>query len=237
MIYRLRDKNRPLPNGVSVYDQHTGYRAAPFTSYTEQVNGVMNARLGNPGNVARYKLPVDYDSCADFVDRQLGRIAFDHQWTDFYIATSGEQGGSPAAAPFPRRSPVARVAGVAKAAVLSVQWIESGAEAVVTELSTKRAETCAACPKNETGDWLSTFTIPAAAAIRKALEARSGMKLSTPVDDQLGVCQVCDCVTRLLVHVPLQKKLSVMPREIHDALPPNCWVITEEKETLPFLNT
>lgn len=224
--YHIKDRNRPIPNGHGVYDPGTGYRARPFASFEEQVNGVLQARIGNPGMTQRYRLSIDRADVENFVSTFLGKVAFDNGWTDYYVTADGGSGG--AAPPF-SRSLGERLVGAAKAAGLSVEWIASGAEAVPIELANKRAETCSKCPLNENGDWLSTFTVPVAGAIRRALEARNGMKLETKFDDKIGVCTACDCVCRLKVHMGIQKIVSKMPADVKGALHPDCWILGESK--------
>lgn len=225
MRYRLLSRDRPIPNGVSVYDQHTGYRAPAFASFSAQCDGVQQARVGNPAAVKRYNLKTDRASIEDFVDSFLAKVCAENGWGNF-ITTGASESATPFLFPRPARERVARVAA---AGVVSVEWIASGAEAVPVEQSTKRAETCSKCPLNEAeGDWLSLFTVPVARAVRKALEARSGMKLSTPFDAQLGICGACDCVEQLMVHMPLEKKLGMMSEDDEARLHPDCWILKEQ---------
>lgn len=230
MRYFLRDRNKPLPNGVGCYDSSTGYRAAPFASFTQQVNGVMAARIGNPGLCARYRLPTDYAACEAFVDSYLGKVAFDNGWAEFYVAERGD--GTPNVPSPPKPPPPrlpGRIANLVAGAAISVDWIASKKEAVPNELASNRAETCSKCPKNNNnGDWLALFTVKSAEAIKKALEFRLGMKLSTPFDDKIGVCDACDCVCKLKVHMPLKKILGQISDEDKAALDEKCWITNEK---------
>lgn len=237
MPYRLKDRNRALPNGVAVYDQHTGFRAAPFASFTVQWQGLQQARIGNPGAVKRYNLKTDDASCQDFVDLYLGRVAFDNGWSDFYV-TSAIGGGIPEQVPFPqapRRKQGAveriasRAAGVVAGSKTIYEWINSKGEAVPQELANKRAETCVKCPLNEPPDgMLDDFEVKAAAAIRGELERKKGWNLTTPADEKLGICGACWCVNSLSVHCPLETKLKHIPKDAYAALDVNCWVRTEQ---------
>lgn len=108
-----------------------------------------------------------------------------------------------------------------------VDWIASGAEAVPGEKSAERALVCSSCPKNGQGDLLSYFTRPAAEAIRRTVQRKLEMQLTTPSDDTLGICTVCDCPLKLKVHLPIEnigKKLAAVTRS---ELPEWCWIRKE----------
>jgi hypothetical protein len=67
-------------------------------------------------------------------------------------------------------------------------------------------------------------------AIRAALRHKSEFKLSTPFDDQLGVCEACLCPMALKVHVPFEKFFPHMTAEAKDALDNACWIRKEAAE-------
>lgn len=225
----MRDRNRPLPGGIPVIDPSVNYTGRQGASFTEYVDGVMQARMGNPGLAARYRLKIDYASCEEYCDLYLGKKAFDLGYTDYYVACNPSGGGSPGNVLPPPASPAVRGARVAAAAVVSIEWIASGAEAVPIELATNRAEVCSVCPKNESGDWLSLFTKPAATAIKKALQLRTGFKLSTTFDDKIGVCNCCDCPLHLKVFMPIEKIKSNTAPEVMADFDPKCWILSESK--------
>ena len=109
-----------------------------------------------------------------------------------------------------------------------VEWLKDGAEAVPQDLSIARANVCAHCPHNQSGDLTSFFTVPVSNAIRKALADKDGMNLATPIDDQLHVCGICLCPMKLKVHVPLKTILDRLPTEVFTELPEYCWMRTEK---------
>ncbi len=92
-----------------------------------------------------------------------------------------------------------------------------------------RAAVCAGCPKNDPGDWLAYFTVPAARAIRGALNAFREQQLVTALDDRLHLCSACDCPLRLKVWARLSHILAHIPPESKAALHPGCWILAEEK--------
>jgi hypothetical protein len=230
-VYRLKDKNRALPNGVSVYDAATNYQAPAFASFTAQVAGVQAARIANPGFCSRYRVTSDYAECENFVDTYLGKVAFDKGWTDFYITCSGDAGGSPSNAPFPgrpQRGIANRVAAVAAGAKTIYEWIASKEGAVPRELADKRAETCIRCPLNKKGEWSHFFELASAQAVMAAMKQRADWNLTTPFDAQLGICDGCNCVNALSVHCPIGIKLKHIPQEAFDDLDAGCWVRSEK---------
>lgn len=97
-------------------------------------------------------------------------------------------------------------------------------------LAEKRAATCAACPKNEKGDWTRYFTVPLSRALRSALSLIKKQGMETSRDADLRVCTACDCPCGLKIWARLPHILNHMPKENYDALDHNCWVLSEEKQ-------
>jgi hypothetical protein len=109
-----------------------------------------------------------------------------------------------------------------------IDWLPTGVT-VEAPLSTKRGETCAACPKNSDKAFASFFTQPVSDRLRKMLEARKDLKLETPSDDKLGVCEVCLCPMKLKVHVPLQDIVTKTKPATLAEFPPNCWIARRDQ--------
>ena len=229
MAYRLKDRLQRFPNTIQFVDPATGFKSIVGSSFSKVVSGVLMTRIANPAKTRQHNLSVDARAVEEEVDAFIAQRCSEIGWNDFIVEASG---GASAAAPFHNRTPAgaaARIGRVARAAALSVEWIASGAEAVPVELAVKRADVCAICPLNDTdGDWLSSFTTTAAAAIKKALEMRAGLKLSTPLDEKLGVCNACDCVLRLKIHMPVERILAKMPGDVFSQLDKACWIRSEK---------
>lgn len=115
---------------------------------------------------------------------------------------------------------------VAGAGVL-LDWLGEGAKPVAQELANKRAEICSTCPQNVKTDLTSFFTVPAANMIRQQIEIRGEMKLSTPFDAKLGICQACACPLTLKPHVQLSYILKKLSPEVRAKLDPRCWMNLE----------
>lgn len=114
-----------------------------------------------------------------------------------------------------------------KGVLTLANWLGDDGVPVEATLSEQRAITCADCPKNAKGDLFSFFTKPASELIRRQLEERNALNLSTTQDEQLGICSACGCPLRLKVHVPLSFIRAHMSTEDTTKLDPRCWITKE----------
>lgn len=196
--------------------------------FTGLVMNVINRRLSNP----RFGLSTDFNTVAGEVDLQNAQRMQTINGGSNYITDDGVGGAAPPP-PFPpaHRSGLQSVAGrsdvMAGAAVL-MEWLGAGGMPVAPELSESRAQICAACPRNGSGDWTTYFTAPAAAIIRRQLVQKDGLAVSTTVDARLGVCKACSCPLKLKVHTPLAHILGHTREEVKAQLDPRCWMLSEK---------
>src|SRR5205814_9563165 len=79
------------------------------------------------------------------------------------------------------------------------EWEIAGGRVVTQGEANARAAVCVKCPKNVRADLLSFFTKQAARLIALQLETKNNMKLATPLDVELGMCEACGCVNKLKV--------------------------------------
>lgn len=224
---RLKDRNRQIPNGFIFLQPETQWKPPPFASFQTIVDSLIAHRVANPYLVQKHGWTTDQTSVANEVAAFNARVCEVMGWND-YIEPG--DGGAPSV-PFPSPTPSlsGRLSQLAAGGKILVKWIASGAEAVAPELSHSRASVCVQCPLNGKGDWTSFFTQPVSNAIVAALEDRKQMQLSTPLDDQLGVCEACSCPLKLKVHMKIEPILADMPYESFDALAANCWIRAEKK--------
>jgi hypothetical protein len=232
MGYRLKNRNKPIPGGMTWRDPGTGYQAPPFSSFSLQVQGVLQARIASPTFTKRYHLSTDQSVIEQEVDSGLATIAAENGWTDYYVTSAQDRaaGGGPAPFPVRPRSLKREVAGLAAGGSILVKWIKSGAEAVPQAVSDNRASVCAECPLNDKGDWTRFFTVPVSGAIRRELERRKEFKLSTPYDDKLQICAACICPLKLKVHLPFEFFWPEMDDETKVELWEGCWIRKEAAE-------
>jgi hypothetical protein len=223
---RLKNRNKYIPNGFKFYDASLRWTSPPNASFQVICDGLRTARMANPGLSAARGLSTDPNVIAEEVDAFNSAICESHGWSDFITGSAG--GAAQVPFPQPQHRPALNV--VRNAAVGSsilIEWISSGAEAVPQEQANRRAEICSRCPLNKKGDWTSWFTGPVSSAIKAALGKKNDFKLSTPFDEQLGVCEACSCPMSLKVFVPFDKFYPKMTQPAKDALDKNCWIKSE----------
>lgn len=95
--------------------------------------------------------------------------------------------------------------------------------------SQSRANVCSICPKNVRKPLQEIFSAPFASEVRKQIEYKNHLKLSVLGEDSLHICDACQCVLRLKVHVPIKFIAQNTTREILEDMPDFCWVKHEIK--------
>lgn len=213
---QLLTRMKQIPNGIFYYEPRTKWRSSPGSF--DNVVGQMIAHRQANGWLG---LSTDQATVANELDQFAAAWCAQNGWNDYIT------GGNPPNPMPPPPSLASRLQNAAGGGEVIVEWLASGAEAVPAELSNKRAAVCADCPLNQKGDLMRFFTLPATEAIRKALNARRDMKLSTPDDYRLGICEACQCPMRLKVHFPIDRIRSKLKPEVQARLDPRCWITKE----------
>lgn len=236
MAYRLKDRNRQIPNGLRFLQPETNWKPQRFASFATIVVGLISHRRRHPDLVAQKNWNLNPDSVAEEVDEFNANLCARMGWTD-YIMTN--EGASPSPKPqallAQERKDIAAAASRAKKIWSGVKtlnyWIDSGTPPVDSDRSESRASACAKCPKNGKGDFTSWFTKPASDMIVKQLDRLKGMKLSTSFDDKLNICEVCLCPLKLKVHTPMNFIQTHTSPEMMIELSrvPGCWITQELK--------
>jgi len=224
MGYALKNRNIQIPNGFKYVQPETSWEAPRFASFQTIVQGLKSHRLANPFLAQKHGWRTDDEGVAEDVEQYNVKVCLQMGWGQFLTGGDGSPLGKQT---LPQPNLSGRVQSVVVGAEIIVDWLASGAEAVDTVVSSRRAAICAECPQNKSGDLLSFFTKPASEAIRRQLNRKREFKLETPSDDKLGVCQVCDCPMKLKVHLKIEAIRSKMKPEVAGALPPNCWIPKE----------
>lgn len=232
-MLRIKNRRANVPNGYQYVQRETGWDASkvmPHTNY--DFNAVCQAlrqhRMANP----QFKFNTSLAAIEAEVEAvNVARIAA-MPGADIYLQDVGSA-SSESFQPAPSKTLHQLAVDGAKAISAGVanvtDWIDSGIQPVSSELSTKRAETCIKCPKNEMGALSRFFTIPAATLIKLRLEKFHARKLTTPFDDKLGTCSACMCRNQLKVHEPIDLVMKHTTPEIKAELDPGCWVLGEWK--------
>jgi len=223
----VRLKNRRVCP-VNAFQYRQAETGAQFKEWDFEllVSQVIAHRQQNP----RFNLPTDGNSVRSEVDYANALRMLSIRGGESYVTE--DAGAAPDPKRLASRSAFQNVVGgvkkIASGKAILTEWLGEGGVPVRGELANQRAATCAACPKNKAGDWTSFFTAPAADMIRRKLELRHDLNLSTPDDDKLVVCDACLCPLKLKVHTPLKHILNHTSAEVRAELDPGCWVLSEE---------
>ncbi len=235
MSYRLINRQKQIPNGMKFLQPETTWKPrSQYPSFDSIVSGLIAHRLSRPDLVASKNWATDYDSVAAEVDAFNALLCARHGWNDYITDGQGEAPPpKPQALLQQEKSAIAAAADKAKKIWGGIKtlndWIDSGAPPVPQATSEGRAAICASCPKNGQGDFTSWFTKPAADAIGKQIEKLGQMKLKTPHDANLNICEVCLCPLKLKVHTPKEFIKAHMPIEVLNELRrvDGCWIPKE----------
>jgi hypothetical protein len=103
-------------------------------------------------------------------------------------------------------------------------WLGSGAFVVDREISQARANVCLTCPHNVKGFAVSDYV---AKAIKEHVELKNSLELRVVGEKALYTCDVCACVLKLKIHVPISVIRGHASQDETAKLPPYCWQLTE----------
>lgn len=107
-------------------------------------------------------------------------------------------------------------------------WLGEGAH-VPTEQASGRAAVClkgnqgSECPHHHSPKWWEIFKNPIADAIKRQIELKARMKLSTPHDENLAMCSACGCCMSVKIWVPIKHVKAHTTPEMMEKFPPYCW--------------
>lgn len=107
------------------------------------------------------------------------------------------------------------------------EWMEGGGQPVPKGEAQYRAATCRSCPLNKSNHSISGVV---ADAIRKQVELKNTLQLRVDGEKTLGVCDVCQCVLRLMIWVPLETLQKHIPQGENERYPSYCWKKIQPKE-------
>lgn len=213
------------PGGWLFYQPETNWNAPKHLDFNSTVVAIMNHRAGNP----RFKLSTDRDQIEWELEAYTVKRLESIKGSESYIL----QGSVPGSPPSFRQAPVqnAGSAAGAKKIVAGIgvllDWLGDGAKQVEQPLAESRAKTCVGCEFNKQGRLTDFFTQTASDAIKKTLEVKNDMRISTQSDDKLGVCSLCLCPVKLKVHVPIKFIDQHTSIPIRQSLPEWCWMKNE----------
>lgn len=221
----LKEVQKHIPGGFQFFVPQTNWKPAPFSSIDSIVQQLIQHRRGRPDLVAKLGWSLDPAQVTAEVTAYQVAVCVQNGWNDYLL------GGSEGAVPFQpptRHSLLQKVNAVGAGTRTLIDWIQEGQPTVAQEAASRRGEICAACPKNGKGGLEAYFTVPVSNAIRHELERKREMKLETPSDESLGVCEACTCPLALKIHLPLANILPKLLPDQKAALDPSCWITKPE---------
>jgi len=218
----LKNVQSQIPGGFRFYVPATKFSAAPFSSIDSIVQQLISHRQGRPDLTAKFGWSLDPAIVRREVEDYQVQLCIQNGWRDYIV-------GDEQSPPFQhqRVNPLKKLGAVVGGSEVLVDWLADGAPAVVPELSSHRAGICSKCPMNGQGGWETWFTVAVSNAIRAAVAKAKQRNLTTPFDEQIGVCETCLCPLKLKVHLPIQNILEKIKPEVRAALHPGCWITAE----------
>lgn len=228
---RLKNRRQSPPNGFLYTQRETGWqnwKVEPASQWDFYLcaRAIQAHRKANPSFRLNTSLPAIEEELDVVTSARVAAIP----GAESYLMDVG--GASPSFQPAPNQPTLAKLVAVAGAVKTGkdvlFDWEESGQPPVSQELANQRASICAGCSQNGQGGLSRYFTIPAAAMIRARFEKLHEMKMSTPSDPQLGICEACLCPLKLKCWTPLDFILKYMTDDVRQKLDGRCWILGEE---------
>lgn len=225
MAVRLKNPWHECPVGGFVVTIGKLNQTRQFWSFGESIDWFHGVATANP----RLGLPINKTVIASFISQQNALRMLTIAGGENYISQEGGPVQTTETKKASLLKPVVvagdKIRALAAGAAILAEWIGDGASPVPATEANRRADICAACPKNERGNLENWFTVFASETIRKQIASAQDLKLTTQSDAKLGVCTACLCPLKLKVHVPLENIKNHLPDRIRTALDPRCWVL------------
>jgi len=226
----LKSRSTFPPGGFQYFQAQTGWRLPAMQDFNTAVGLIQAHRRQNP----RFGLPTDFDEIADELDNyQCAILNNDPNWCMSAEVASFLPGRLP-----PQQAAAPSAGGVAGATRLVknltvgirtyLEWFGSG-KPVEKALASARAAVCVKCPQHVKMGLYERFSKEAADEAMKVMGLLKSVDLRTPLDDQLHICDACDCPLRAKIWCPLDIILKHIPSENFERLDPGCWMRSEKK--------
>jgi hypothetical protein len=230
MIEDISEHAFPANGGWLFRQVQTGWtNPMAMVGFKASVQAIIKHRNANPAIKTKHQLATDYEVVANELKAYTRLRLGIPEPPPASFFPSGRSPSSPSgeADAAATTNWYRRVARLGTGVRTLADWLGEGGHAVAQDLAEQRAATCDGCPQNKSGDLLSFFTEPVVRILRKQLQEREDLKLSTKLDDKLNICDACGCPLKLKVHVPLEFIKKHMKQPEHDRLDPRCWILRE----------
>jgi len=219
---RLKSRTDWPPAGFVVLHPESGQKTPFSGSFSEAVAFEIKFRRANPTIAARNGWTDDVQEVERYVDESNAQRCLANGWLNFV-----EIGDVPFAEKKTTRSNAQGhgLAAAAKTALSAYRDLFAHGP-VAREQAEKRAAVCVACPLNNTKDtFASRFVEKAALELAALVGLVKDMNLTTSHDAHLGICDGCQCVNQVKVHVRLEVIERDMAPDVRAKLHPSCWVL------------
>lgn len=236
MKLKSRQEFPPPPKGqkggFQFVQPETGWTAPEWRSFDAVVRELIAHRRGNIAMVKKHNWSLDYNTVADEVDhynavRCLNAGYLNYITDERTLAVIPKTLRPRVLAPLTSEAVVGAVKRTKAGIGLLIDWLGQGAKPVTPDQANARAAVCVQCPLNQEGNFWQRLEAKSAEALKKTMEIKKDMDLSTPWDDQLHSCQACDCWNPLKVWVQASMIKKHMDVETRSRLHPSCWIFKE----------
>lgn len=222
----LKSRRECCPEGFIYRQSQTGWEMQSW-DFEQLCQQLQAHRIANP----QYKLSTDMEKIRNEVDNANALRVLRIPGGDIYVNL---QGANPP--PIPRRLPQLGgavedakkfVANTAAGASLYLDWFGAGGMPVKKELAEQRAAVCVKCPKMVKGNFFQRWNEMSANQIMKVLGILKDLELSTSHDEQLNICDACDCPMKAKVWSPIDVIVNHLRPEAKEELWEECWMRSE----------
>jgi hypothetical protein len=235
-MLRLKDRTKPIPNGLRFLQPETNWEPIPWSSLTSIAQQLLTHREGNMWLAKKHNWVLSLDAIIDEVDFYNAKICQSQGWYGFIIEDAAPESFPTPSLPLPREdAPLVEAAGGSKISRavgginLLTDWLGAGMKPVDASLALKRSKVCLKCPMNQLGDFWQRIEAKIAETIRTVLEIKSDLDLKLPDEDKLHSCTACDCWVPLKSFVPISHIKETTDEETLAKLHPKCWILKESK--------
>jgi len=228
----MKSRTKWPPHGFQVLHAETGMKEPFSGSFQEAVDFEFNFRKRNPALAQQNGWTLDVGEIEQYVDQYNAARMISGGWYDFVDTDPLPQ---PEVFGFTQKKTLVgavadRLKG-ARAASGTIQEMFGNEGVVDRNVAESRAAICVSCPGNDRKKTLyNWFVTSIASQIEKAYELLRGINITTSLDEQLGVCEACECPMKLKVNAKISHIRNHMPKDVPDKLRgknQNCWILTE----------
>ena len=123
---------------------------------------------------------------------------------------------------------MARLRQYARGAEALIEFLGDECQPVPQSQAYARSRICENCPLNRRPKTLPARALRSVQRLaHRYTRIKKRMGLSVPNEHALGLCDACECLVALKVHIPLYHILRYTDNDTMERFHPDCWVINE----------